>query len=228
MSAKFEGRIVSPATTVLLSASLALTVLGFAHGATAAIVGALGGGFGVNYSITNAGLDNGAFASLSGGSVYSSDQGFAHPPEGLAAGENYLAAGTQAGQPATLTFASGVTYFSFDWGSPDVTNTLEFVSSTAGIYDFSPTSMGFPVVNGAVNFSQYVEFFTNTPGETIVSAAFSNAEATNSFEATYFNGLRSSGSAAPEPASWALMLLGFGGLGTVLRRHRHRAAFVTG
>lgn len=30
------------------------------------------------------------------------------------------------------------------------------------------------------------------------------------------------GSSAPEPASWALMLLGFGGLGTALRRRRDR------
>lgn len=30
-------------------------------------------------------------------------------------------------------------------------------------------------------------------------------------------------SAAPEPAAWALMLLGFGGLGAVLRRRRAAA-----
>jgi hypothetical protein len=208
MTTEAKGRIVAQATKGLLSASLAVTVLGFSHGASAAIVGALGGGFAAHHSITSAGLDNGAFASLSGGSVYSSDQGFAHPPEGLVAGQNYLAAGTQAGQPATLTFASGVTYFSFLWGSPDLTNTLELVSSTAAVYDFDPTSMGFSITNGPLNFAQFVQFFTNMPGETIVSAAFSNPEATNSFETTEFTGIRSNG------------LLGFGGLGAVLRRRR--------
>ncbi|MGZ3378326.1 MAG: PEPxxWA-CTERM sorting domain-containing protein [Phenylobacterium sp.] len=31
----------------------------------------------------------------------------------------------------------------------------------------------------------------------------------------------------PEPASWSLMILGFGGLGAVLRRRRGRAAVAT-
>ncbi|THD53370.1 MAG: PEP-CTERM sorting domain-containing protein [Phenylobacterium sp.] len=34
----------------------------------------------------------------------------------------------------------------------------------------------------------------------------------------------SNGGAVPEPASWALMLVGFGGLGAALRGSRRRAA----
>ena len=33
--------------------------------------------------------------------------------------------------------------------------------------------------------------------------------------------------AVPEPASWALMILGFGGLGAALRRHRGRPVVMT-
>jgi hypothetical protein len=36
-----------------------------------------------------------------------------------------------------------------------------------------------------------------------------------------------SGVAVPEPASWALMLVGFGGLGAMLRANRRRLAVVT-
>lgn len=34
-------------------------------------------------------------------------------------------------------------------------------------------------------------------------------------------------SATPEPASWALMLIGFGGLGAALRSSRQKAAAVS-
>ena len=49
--------------------STALILGACAHSATAAVVGALGGGFGVYRTLSAAGLDGGTLASLSGGAV---------------------------------------------------------------------------------------------------------------------------------------------------------------
>ena len=226
MNIETKAKLVANAAKGLLTAGGALAIPVFSQPADAALIGTLGGGTGTFYSISAAGIDNGAFAGLNGGSVYSTDQGFAHPPGGGLFGGHYLAAGTQAGQPAILTFNGAINYFSFLWGSPDTTNTLEVVTFTAAIYDFTLNSLNFTVTNGSVDFSQYVQFFANAPGETIVSALFSNDEAQNSFEVANFSGVLPRGGAVPEPASWAMMLLGFGGLGAVLRRRRRHTALL--
>ena len=213
----------------LLSVAALLTVVGFAQPVDAAVVGSLGGGTGKFFSLTAAGLNDGFFATLAGGNVYSTDQGFAHPPEGAGGlfGGTYLAAGPSAGQPAVLSFNSSVTYFSFLWSSPDLTNDLKVLSSTGDIFDFTASSLHFTVTNGATNFAQYVQFITDTPGEKIISASFTNPNSTGSFEAANFSGIGNQAvGAVPEPSTWAMMILGFAGVGFVAYRRKSKPALV--
>lgn len=186
----------------------------------AAVLGALGGGTGSFLTLSAAGLNGGTIATLSGGNVLTGAGPFA--ANGGTFGNSYLA----AGQPAMLNFVNSTTYFSFLWGSPDVGNSLNVATSAGGSYNFNPTGMGFSVTDGRADFSQYVQFFTNVAGETITSATFTNAGENTSFEAANFSGLRSEQgvSAVPEPATWSMLLLGFGAIGFSFRR-RKQAAF---
>ena len=54
---------------------------------------------------------------------------FADIPKGTIT--DFLAVGPQAGQPATLTFTTPISFVSFLWGSPDLYNMLT-VNSTGG------------------------------------------------------------------------------------------------
>ena len=75
----------------------------------------------------------------------------------------------------------------------------------AGDYDvsfYSPMALGVPFysVNGANNF--YIQDYA-TIGNGVAAFSIDGADAT---------------AAVPEPASWALMMLGFGGVGCAVRR----------
>ncbi len=191
-------------------AALPLTLALPAH---AQVAGSLGGGTEPFVSLSSAGLGGGALATLAGGTVYNADQPFADIPSGGVFGNAFLAAGPTSGNLATLTFGAPVNYLSFLWGSPDTYNRLT-VNSTAGSYNFTASGLGFAVTNGNQSFSQYVQFATSAPGELITSVVFGNSPTSDAFEVANF----SVKSAVPEPATWALMLLGFGAVGAALRR----------
>ena len=181
--------------------------------ANAAVIGSTGGGAGPFSTLSSAGLDGGATATLKGGKIYTADQPFADIPKGGVFGGNFLAAGPLAGQPATLTFASPIAYLSFLWGSPDTYNIVTLVSS-ATTYTFTAQSLGFAVTNGDQAFSQYAQFVASA-GETIQSISFSNTPAHDAFEVANF-----SVTAVPEPATWGMMLVGFGMVAGATRYRR--------
>ena len=186
--------------------------------ADAALVGSLGRGTGDFLTLSSAGLNGGSVATLTGGSVYNSDQPFADDPAGVIFGGNFLAAGPLAGQPATLTFTSPVTYLSFLWGSPDTYNRLSLTTS-GGTYAFDVANLNFAVRDGNQAFSQYVQFAASA-GETIRSVSFTNLPATDAFETANF-----AISAVPEPATWAMMLVGFAMVGATARYRRRSTKF---
>jgi hypothetical protein len=192
---------------------LAAAVFAAPSTANAALVGSLGGGTGPFRTLTSAGLDGGAIATLSGGQVYTADLPFADIPEGDIAGNAFLAAGIQAGQPAVLSFTNPTTYVSFLWGSPDTYNRLSLTTNVA-TYAFDVASLGFAVRDGNQSFSQYVQFAA-TAGETISSLTFNNVPATDAFEVANFTV-----TAVPEPATWGMMLLGFGMVAGAARYRR--------
>ena len=198
---------------------LAAAVFAVPSTANAALVGSLGGGTGPFRTLTSAGLNGGAIATLSGGTVYTADQPFADVPGADVAGNAFLAAGELAGQPATLSFTNPASYVSFLWGSPDTFNRLSLTTNVA-TYAFDVASLGFAVRDGNQAFSQYVQFAA-TAGETITSLSFSNSPTANAFEVANFTV-----TAVPEPATWGMMLVGFGMVAGAARYRRRNTKVV--
>ena len=198
---------------------LAAAVFAVPSTANAALVGSLGGGTGPFRTLTSAGLDGGAVATLSGGTVYTADLPFADIPKGNIVGNAFLAAGQLAGQPATLNFTNPANYVSFLWGSPDTYNRLSLTTNVR-TYAFDVVSLGFSVRDGNQTFSQYVQFAA-TAGETISSLSFSNTPLTDAFEVANFTV-----TAVPEPATWGMMLIGFGMVAGAARYRRRSTKIV--
>ncbi len=190
-----------------------------AQSANAVVVGSLGGGSGPFLTLSGAGLNGGSVATLSGGTVYTNDQPFADIPKGGVFGNTFLAAGPTSGEPATFTFTAPVQYLSFLWGSPDTYNDLK-ITSTTGIYNFTASNLNFAVTNGDQSFSQYVQFKTGL-GENILSATFNNSPAMDAFETANF----SITAPVPEASTWAMMILGFLGVGFMAYRRKEGTAF---
>ena len=188
----------------------AAIVLSSAAGAS--VVGSLGSGGGTFLALSSAGLSGGSVATLSGGTVYANDQPFADIPKGTVT--DFLAAGVLAGQPATLTFTSPVSYLSFLWGSPDLYNLLTIISTDI-TQTFTVSTLGFAVTDGNQAFSQYVQF-NSAPGSKITGVVFSNTPAQDAFEVANF-----SIASIPEASTIAMMLGGLGVVGFVARRRRN-------
>ncbi len=188
---------------------LCLSVLALCGAADASVTGSLGGNGGPLLSLTPAGLNGGTVATLAGGTIYMNEMPFADIPKGTVT--EFLAVGLQAGQPATLTFTSPLTFVSFLWGSPDLYNMLT-VNSTGSSQLFTASSLGFAVTDGNQSFSQYVQFVA-APGSFITSLFFTNAPAQDAFEVANF-----SITPIPEAPSLALLVVGLGAIGVVARR----------
>ncbi|THD68263.1 PEPxxWA-CTERM sorting domain-containing protein [Phenylobacterium sp.] len=119
---------------------------------------------------------------------------------------------------ATLTSDLGLEQFSFYMGSPDDYNHVTFTFT--GIDGSSQTLNGVDIWGGSPpgdgNQSEgFTVTYTFTP-DAVRSIQFTSTG--NSFEFDRFAGI------VPEPASWALMLTGFGLAGGMLRAKRRKAA----
>lgn len=136
----------------------------------------------------------------------------------------YGSVGSSVGSPAgvaTLTLSSAVTYLGLYWGSIDSYNTISFydanhnlVGSKNGIDVLNPAN-GNQGAGGSsfANFSfdtgvKYVEFTSGTGNPVNVQAAFE------------FDNIAT---AVPEPTTWAMMILGFLGLGFLGYRKSSKA-----
>jgi hypothetical protein len=133
---------------------------------------------------------------------------------------NYLS--VLGGGSENVTF-SNRSSFSFFWGSIDDTNTI-VVHETSGdvtiLGSAIPTTVGDGVqANGCqtlTNCNRYFTFTDSTAGSLI--SGFSISSSTNSFELTNI-------SAVPEPATWAMMILGFCGVGFMAYRRNNKRVF---
>lgn len=140
------------------------------------------------------------------------DNDGAPPANSMPSGTPYLS--VLAGGTATITFASAVSAFQFDWGSIDDYNTLT-INSTGQDPVIVPGSNFINPANGDQVSPGTNGLFTvwGTSGETFNSITFSSSG--NSFEVDNL-----AVSAVPEPGAWALMIGGFGLTGAALRRRR--------
>jgi len=142
-----------------------------------------------------------------------SDSDGATPANSIPAGTSYLS--VLAGGLANISFGSAFSAFQFDWGSIDSYNTLTIHSSVGDVVvipggNFPNAANGNQFAPGTNGLFSVVA----TAGETFTGITL--ASSSNSFE---IDNLAVTGG-VPEPASWALMIMGFGSAGALLRRRR--------
>jgi PEP-CTERM motif len=120
-----------------------------------------------------------------------------------------------SGPTATFTTGSGLTYFGLYWGSVDGYNSISFLDSHGNVIG---TFTG-PVPNDGnqgAGGSRWVEFAAS--GGTFQTIEFtSNAAAFELDNVAYV-------AAVPEPATWAMMIFGFLGVGFMAYR-KNRSTF---
>jgi len=115
---------------------------------------------------------------------------------------------------ATLTFATLLPGISFFMGSPDQYNSIEFFASGVSVGLFNGSQFTGPPANGDQSLGERISF--NFNGAAVNEVRFTSTQ--NSFE---FDRV---GLSVPEPTTWAMMLLGFGGIGAMIRRRRQTLA----
>ncbi len=124
---------------------------------------------------------------------------------------------------ATLTVTNGwLTKFSFYLGSPDTYNTVQFFE---GANQIGPTLSGNAIwacpgcaQGGFQGFGARAVY--DFGGAHVTSVKFGATG--NSFE---FDNLAGVIGGVPEPTTWTMMILGFGGIGALLRRRRSATVF---
>ncbi len=152
------------------------------------------------------------------------------------------AAAVQYDFVATSSF--GGAYGSFSFITPDFINSSSTSGTSIGLANLTSCSVTF---GGGTCGNQILlnnaSSFTSTPSDAISfgtsngqGAAYYFADGAFTNFGTYSNIIFGSGQAAtlrislaptaavPEPATWAMMLLGFGGIGVSLRRRRNTKA----
>jgi hypothetical protein len=148
-----------------------------------------------------------------GGDLFTGTSGTAAEPPGD--GTTYL--GVQAGNSFTLTDNLGsLVAISFFMGSPDDYNGLHLtVNGTKGPIDLSGTQIwgGSPAGNGDQS-EGFLVTYTFSPNS-VHSLTFSSSSP--AFEVDNIAGM------VPEPATWGLMIMGFGAAGAMLRGKRKQA-----
>ncbi len=128
---------------------------------------------------------------------------------------NYAA--VLGGTTGTFSAVGGyaLTSFSFYLGSPDSYNKMTFTLLDGTTQEFKGKKIwgGTPAGDGnrAAGYRVYYDF----GGAKVKSITF--ASSTDSFE---FDGLAGTVGVVPEPGTWALMIMGFGGAGAMIRRRK--------
>jgi len=136
---------------------------------------------------------------------------------------NYWTVGPSDGSPGIMDLSAIADIFnvSFLWGSVDTHNLVEFLDTGGNVIASFTGSDIFNPANGSQtdpNLNPVVRFdITGADVSNLKSLRFKSTS--NAFETDNFVI-----NAVPEPATWALMLLGFGAIGFGMRRRRDMGA----
>ncbi len=160
-------------------------------------------------------------------------------------GSNYAVTFDNAGYSLSLTStqdAAGVTYFGYYLPALDGGNVLELYSGATKIFTFDPTAVLAKVGGNSLYFGKpdapnqganggepyvFVNFYA-TGGDKFDRVVFRESPAGGGYESDnhtvgYFKTI--TGTGVPEPATWAMMIIGFGAVGSMARSSRRRNAF---
>ncbi|KAB8042082.1 Npun_F0296 family exosortase-dependent surface protein [Janthinobacterium aquaticum] len=128
----------------------------------------------------------------------------------------YMSAGISSNQssPVIATFTGGLSYFGFYMGSPDKYNSVQYNFSDQSSITMTGTQLaalaGNPA-NGDRSLGMYINAFASQ-GQNITSVKFISTG--NAFETDNHALI----SAVPEPGTYAMLLVGLGLMGFMLRR----------
>jgi hypothetical protein len=124
------------------------------------------------------------------------------------------------GGSAMLTALNGLTSFSFFMGSPDSYNSIEFIGD--GGYDVTLSGSNLFQPATAFGGDQSIGRRVNYDfGSQVVNQVVFRSSG-NSFE---FDDLAAkTAGGVPEPATWAFLIMGLGGVGAAMRRQRRSPA----
>jgi hypothetical protein len=140
----------------------------------------------------------------------------AQPSNSAPSGTKYLS--VLGGGVAEISFGPNIVGFQFDWGSIDSYNRLT-ITSSVGTHVIVPGTVSFPNAANGNQFQPGTNGLFNvvgTAGETFSKIRLESIN-TNSFE---IDNLAVKAGVVPEPATWAMLIAGFGLVGASMRRQR--------
>lgn len=195
----------------------AIIASGLSSVANAAVIGTYSNsqpGGAIDYAFDD--LSGNADLTISGGSIKSgSTPGTAVAPAGSIG--SYFSVDPRT-SPGIITFATGVSSLSFLWGSPDVYNSLLVTLTDATSTPIAPFR-----ITGFNSDTRWLTIAAD-PGQVIKSLTL--ASTGFAFEIDSLRYTVAATPAIPEPATWAMMIAGFGLAGAALRRSVTRVSFV--
>lgn len=118
--------------------------------------------------------------------------------------------------PTRMTHSLFSGQFSFDQYTPALRNVVLFTGSPA-------LSLGTSIAPYTAAFAEIIGDATPTSGG-MLQFELSVGEPDITFSSQVYPDRDVPGPGVPEPATWAMMLMGFGGLGAAMRSRRKRAA----
>lgn len=106
--------------------------------------------------------------------------------------------------------------FSFDWGSIDTYNTVTLLTSDGGIWDFTGDEVISSNFGNQTSAISNLRFNATTQGSGVFFTEVRFKSTSQAFEIDNLG----IGSAVPEPTTWAMLILGLFGIGSVMRRKK--------